>query len=188
MTCQNQLCRAENVNASKFCMKCGRRLGRGWRRYVKVTAVSITSIFLCFCVVAIVMIERPEQQRDQKRLEAQRAFEATPAGKKLKFDREAAERKAETDAAAGRLLQLTMASRLENEFLNDGFDIESTVDDGGALYITGPAVNRVFAHQFMRGRTVAKTLRSAGFSTVRFGNTKSGFSDDYLAEAYDLKP
>jgi zinc-ribbon domain len=195
MICGNQQCGAENVKGSTFCQICGARLVPGKPWYLIVSATCVLLILLGLSIHGIVLGERAEQQqlqrKQQKQLELQRAFEArkrafeaSPAGKKAKADREAAERK----AAVGRFARLRMAASLEEGFLNRGFDVRCTADeDRGTLYIIGPPVDRVFVHQFIRTKSMVDALRVAGFVTVTFRNTKSGFSDEYLDEAYDLK-
>jgi hypothetical protein len=196
MICRNQQCRTENVKGSTFCQICGTRLGLGKRWYLIASATCVLLVLLGLSIHGIVPSERAEpqqlQKKQQKQLELQRAFEArqrafeaSPAGKKAKADREAAERK----AAVGRFARLEMAARLEEGFLNRGFDVRCIADDNrGTLYIIGPPVDRVFVHQFLRTKSMVEALRVAGFATVTFRNTKSGFSDEYLDEAYDLKP
>jgi hypothetical protein len=196
MICRNQQCRAENVKGSKFCQMCGTRLGLGRRWYVIASATCVLLILLGLSIHGNDVVERAKEQQLQKKQQQQlelqrafearqRAFEASPAGKKAKADREAAERK----AAVGRFTRRRMAATLEEGLLNRGFDVKCTADDDReTLYVIGPPVDRVFVHQFMRTKSMVQALRVAGFVTVKFRNTKSGFSDEYFDEAYDLRP
>lgn len=102
----------------------------------------------------------------QQRADAQKAFEATPTGKKEKAARE----KAQLNADAQKTAHYLLARSLESSFLDHGIDVKCEVaETDQTLMIVGEPVNRVFVHQFMRSPTI-KSLRSAGLKTISFWN------------------
>jgi hypothetical protein len=104
-----------------------------------------------------------KQQRALQQLE----FEKTSEGMKIKAARE----KAEHEGEVKRFTRLMIAEMIEKEMLKAGYDIKTGVSEGNlALYVTGESVNRVSVYQFMHGSKIVKSMKSAGFKTVRFWN------------------
>jgi len=118
----------------------------------------------------------------EKQLEIQRAFEASPEGKRVAAQHE----KALRDTEAAKLGRDMLARDMEKFLLDQGVNAQCFTDESKrALIITGPSVNRVFAHQFVTSEVAAK-LRKFGFTTVSFSNSKSGFSDEYFSQDFDI--
>lgn len=192
-------CRTANPAGARFCSACGAILAEkhagsataqkkawGFKQYFWVGVLCLLAFVALLMAIGGHEVaeagKRIEAER-QKQAEARRAFESTPEGQKSKAAREKAEREVETK----KVTRVMTAQNFEQTFLNRGFDVHCSDDeDKLTLIVHGPAVNRVFAHQFMGTRSIVKSLREAGFTTVSFWNNKSGFSSDLFMQDYGL--
>jgi Na+-transporting methylmalonyl-CoA/oxaloacetate decarboxylase gamma subunit len=136
-----------------------------------IPSLIVLSLFACFAIGTFIS--------SAKRNEAE-AAEAKRAASTVKPTKQA-----EEIAKVTRALSVRACTQ---KLLDAGFDVQCTwVEETRHLFITGPVVNRVFAHHFMSNRTM-KSLRDAGFATLSFSNGKSGLSDDLFMQDYDLTP
>lgn len=183
-----------NEGRGRFCETCGMLLqgSNPAKRQIRKRSWMAWLLWLLVLLIGVpvligIIVGRHEtevaDEQSQKQIEERRKFDATPEGKRAQAARDKAERKAEAQA----LMRVLYAENCEKVFLDHGFDVQCVADDERRmLIITGPSVNRVFAHQFFMVRGAAKALRESGFSTVRFSNDKSGFSSEYYSQEFDV--
>jgi hypothetical protein len=153
---------------------------RGFRKWLKWGILGFMVLVAALGVLTDRRLPKNEDPSKEKQAEAERAFEATEAGKRAKSERDAARRKSNLED----LVRVQMAQQLQRSFLSRGLDVQCTaLNDKRQLYIVGPIVNRPLAFRFMTEKN-AKALRRAGFESVYFSDDRHfGFFEEY-----DLKP
>jgi hypothetical protein len=187
----------------KFCNRCGAAISlsgadavqpprrkRGCAYYLGIVLLLGLLAFIAVPLAIIIPLARREAHKQeaadaaarQKAHQKQLYFESTPEGKKAK----AAEQKAKNEAEVQTLARVMFAQKIEKTLLNGGHDVKCSAGSDTILIVTGPAVNQVFASQFMRVPGAVKNMRKAGFTEVRFWNGNS--FTDVFAKTYDLTP
>jgi hypothetical protein len=91
--------------------------------------------------------------------------------------------------SSGHWMRVAFLEKSESTLLDSGYDVHCQLfdDDDRHAIISGRAVNRVFAHHFLKTKGLVKGMKKIGFDQISFwsGNTRD-FSHDFM-EDYDLR-
>jgi hypothetical protein len=89
----------------------------------------------------------------------------------------------------GHWMRVAFLEKSESALLDSGYDVHCQLfdDDDRHAIITGHAVNRVFAHHFLKTKGLVKGMKKIGFDQITFwsGNARD-IGHDFM-EDYDLK-
>ena len=184
------MCGAPAQAALPLITRATSRRPRVWLRWILAVVICIFVIPMAIVIVIGIQEAKTSEEGSQKQIEARRIqaeakhkFDATPEGRRAEKKRNQDELK----ASAQRIERTFYAKSCEDSFLDHGLDVRCAVDeDKRELMITGPTVNRVFAHQFFMAHNAVKALKAAGFTGVYFSNDKSGFSSEFFSQEFDL--